>query len=233
MLRCITHAYVRHRAPSLLGSLPSNPVRCSAPSSSLWDIQVRHAGRLGGCKRRRKSSYSKTPQQSGELGKRMEFFWPKKSHRRRIPLWENSRQHVVYDARLRKWMTMWYKSGIQVFQTFSARNRSEKFERSRMKAIVLFQQLQNAKKLGSPGPERGRGGIRGVSFDQKEQSWIARWTESGLQRHKIYPIKEYGFHNAYKHAAKERLVNMEKNHMFQVHRSRLKGYRHPYGTTKT
>jgi len=236
MLRCV--AQTAHR---ICNTIPiQSSVNSISPISStssifnsIWNQQIRCAGRLGGAKSKRKSQMPPTRKQSGVMGTRMEFYWPKHSARKRIPLWENSRLHCIYDARLKRWMTMWYRRGIQVFQTFNAKQRSENFERSRMKAILLHQQLKHGHKLGSPGPELGRGGIRGVYYDTKERSWGARWVEAGLTRHRLYPVTEYGFHNAYKHAAKERLTNMSRNYCFQFHRSRTVGYRKKLGTTKT
>ena len=39
------------------------------------------------------------------LGKWMEFHWPwHDAYRTRVPLYENSRRHVIWDHRLRRWI---------------------------------------------------------------------------------------------------------------------------------
>lgn len=49
---------------------------------------------------------------------------------------------LVYDFRLKRWSVMWYRYGLQVFRQFSVKGRSEKFEKARMEALILFRQLR-------------------------------------------------------------------------------------------
>lgn len=89
-------------------TLPPFQGGTSSQASPFSAVQIRaFAGRAGGKKRKRRSNVVHTPHQTTTLGKRMEFFWPKEFRRTRVPLVENSRQHVIYDTRFRTWMTMW------------------------------------------------------------------------------------------------------------------------------
>lgn len=194
--------------------------------------QVRFAGRIGGCKRKKKGDMSRTVHQKG-LGKRMEMFWPKDGHRTRTPFYENSRRHVIWDHRLRRWMVMWYRHGIQVFKTFSARGGSIKFEQSRMRAIIFFQQLQNSGKLGRPKPDVCRSGVRGVYFDKDERAWVARVRHQGLRTHTVFSTQELGFEQAFKDAVRTRVQKVRDQHQFYLQRTRWKGKRRHLGTHQT
>eukprot|EP00747_Dinoflagellata_sp_TGD_P167076 gnl/TRDRNA2_/TRDRNA2_190901_c0_seq1.p1 gnl/TRDRNA2_/TRDRNA2_190901_c0~~gnl/TRDRNA2_/TRDRNA2_190901_c0_seq1.p1 ORF type:complete len:285 (+),score=29.36 gnl/TRDRNA2_/TRDRNA2_190901_c0_seq1:67-921(+) len=215
------------------GSRLHVPAPLVCPTSGATSIQTRNfAGRIGGFKRRKRSAKPRTVQQTG-LGKRMEFFWPKGSHRSRVPMYENSRRHVIWDHSRRRWMVMWYRHGIQVFRTFNCRGDNSKFEQSRMRAIIFFQQLQNAGKLGKPKPDQNRSGVRGVFFDKGERSWVSRWNDCGLKKHAVFNTQEMGFAEAYKAAVRSRIQNMRQQHMFMFQRTRWRSKRHPLGMMKT
>lgn len=171
---------------------------------------------------------TRTVQQKG-LGKRMEMYWPSQQHRTRVPLYENSRGHVIWDDRLSRWMVMWYRHGMQVFRTFSCRDKS-KFEQSRMRAILFYQQLQNYGKLGKPKPDQCRSGVRGVFFDKEERSWVSRWSDSGLKKYAVFSTEEKGFAEAYSAAVKTRVQTVRQNHQFIFQRTRWRGKRQPLGT---
>jgi len=209
-------------------------VACVPPTQLMGAAgqQIRFAGRIWGLKRKKKSDYTRTVQQKG-LGKRIEMYWPKKAHRLRVPMYENSRRHVVWDQRLRRWMVMWYRNGIQVFRWFSARGGGVKFEQARMQAIACYQQLQNAGKLGRPKPDQNRAGVRGVYFDKEERSWVARWSDQGLQKHAVFNTQEMGFSEAYKEAVRWRIQSIRQVHKFVLQRTRWRGKRQPLGTPRT
>merc|ERR1711957_853098 len=134
------------------------------------------------------------------------MFWPKHCVRSRVPLYENSRRHVIWDHRCKKWMVMWYRHGIQVFRTFGGRSRhSQTFEQSRTRAITFYQSLQNAGKLGRPKPDQSRSGVRGVIFDKDERAWVARWNHCGMRMNAVYGTQELGFENAYRGAVQSRV----------------------------
>ncbi|CAD7952379.1 unnamed protein product [Amoebophrya sp. A25] len=193
------------------------------------------AGRAGGRKRKRKSDVVKTNHQKTEFGKRMEFFWQRNARRFRVPLIENSRQHLVYDCRFKTWMTMWYKDGIQVFKRHGGNaSRSEGFERARMRALLLYQQLKQYAKLGRPKPDVTFSGVRGVIWDTEERAWVCRWAEAGMQRWHVFPVNaENSFGDAYARAVKMRLEVLQRNHHFVMQRSRWKNLKDFLGTSKT
>eukprot|EP00931_Biecheleriopsis_adriatica_P006870 TRINITY_DN108213_c0_g1_i1.p1 TRINITY_DN108213_c0_g1~~TRINITY_DN108213_c0_g1_i1.p1 ORF type:complete len:295 (+),score=36.97 TRINITY_DN108213_c0_g1_i1:101-886(+) len=204
-----------------------SPVTVFGPLSQ----QVRCAGRKGGYKRKKKAMRTRTVHQRG-LGKRMEFFWPQHdAHRTRVPLYENSRRHVIWDHRMKKWMVMWYRHGIQVFRSFSA--KGSKFEQGRARAILFFQQLQNYGKLGRPKPDQCRSGVRGVYFDKEEKAWVARWSNCGMKTHAVFGTQELGFQTAYREAVRTRVQSVRQNHQFMFQRTRWKGQRRPLGTPQT
>lgn len=210
---------------SALTPLSSEPLL--GPASQ----QVRAAGRAGGFKRKKKASRPRTVQQKG-LGKRMEFYWPRhNSHRTRVPMYENSRRHVIWDHSKRKWMVMWYRHGIQVFRSFSG--RGGKFEQGRACAILFYKQLQNAGKLGRPKPDQCRSGVRGVYFDKEERAWVARWSDCGLKKYAVYGTQELGFQDAYREAVRTRVQSIRQKHQFVFQRTRWKGRRRPLGQSQT
>jgi len=194
--------------------------------------QVRgFAGRKGGYKRKKKACRPRTVHQKG-LGKRMEMYWPvHDAHRTRVPLYENSRRHVIWDHRMRKWMVMWYRSGIQVFRAFGA--RGIKFEQGRAKAILFYEQLKRAGKLGRPKPDQCRSGVRGVFFDKEERAWIARWTHCGLLKYAVFKTEELGFQQAYQDAVAHRVQSIRQYHEFVFQRTRWRGQRRPLGQGQT
>jgi hypothetical protein len=114
-----------------------------------------------GWPRKKRNDKPVTPLQTG-LGKRMEFYWPGRTRRTRIPLYENSARNLVLDHRLQRWLVMWYRHGIQVFRAFPFRGRAENFEKSKIAALTLLKQLVVTGKLGSPGPDKCMSGYRGV-----------------------------------------------------------------------
>merc|ERR1712232_967770 len=142
----------------------------------------------------------------------MEFYWPRRAHRTRIPMYENSRQHVVFDHRFRKWMVMWYRHGLQVFRTFSAKHGN--FERARARAILFYRQLELAGKLGRPKPDQSRSGVRGVFFDKEERAWVARWSECGMKKYAVYGTQELGFAHAYQKTVRTRVETVRQSHQF-------------------
>ncbi|CAE8590593.1 unnamed protein product [Polarella glacialis] len=223
----------RSLAPSAGGALGGVGSGGSCGSAVFGPLaqQVRCAGRKGGYKRKKKAMRPRTVHQRG-LGKRMEFYWPKHdAHRTRVPLYENSRRHVIWDHRMRKWMVMWYRHGIQVFRSFPA--KGGKFEQGRARAILFFQQLQNYGKLGRPKPDQCRSGVRGVYFDKEEKAWVARWSNCGMKTYAVYGTQELGFQTAYRDAVKHRIQSVRQNHQFVFQRTRWKGQRRPLGTPQT
>ncbi|CAL1156035.1 unnamed protein product [Cladocopium goreaui] len=193
--------------------------------------QVRFAGRKLGLKRKRKNSRTRTVHQKG-LGKRMEMYWPVHDmFRMRIPLYENSRRHVIYDHRMKKWMVMWYRNGMQVFRWFTAKGSS--FESARTRAILFYKQLQLGGKLGTPKPDQCRSGVRGVFFDKQEKSWVARWSNCGMKTYAMFNTEEMGFQEAYKRAIEVRIQNVRQNHQFLFQRTRWRGQRRPLGSSQT
>ena len=179
----------------------------------------------------KKNDYAHTPKQTG-FGKKIEFFWPKGYRVQRLAVWENSRQHVLYDNSRRRWMTMWYRHGIQRFKTFSTKQRADKFEKSRQKAIILYHQLRMANKLGTPKPDVTNSGVRGVFMDKWEQAWVARWNDCGLNRFSMFKIGQLGFDQAYKAAVATRTRKVKEQHEFKFQRFRWKGKAHRYGTSR-
>lgn len=173
---------------------------------------------------------SRTVHQKG-LGKRMEFYWEKRAHRTRVPMYENSRRHVIFDHSRRRWMVMWYRHGMQVFRTFKA--RGGKFEQGRAHAILFFKELDRARKLGRPKPDQCRSGVRGVFFDKDERSWVARWNDCGLKKYAMYSTVEMGFAEAYKAAVHTRIQTLRQNHQFVMQRTRWRGLRRPLGQAHT
>jgi len=224
----------RHRSALTPTSMPykGDGAAVQVPLHGPAVHQVRFAGRIGGCKRKKKGDMTRTVHQKG-LGKRLEMYWPKDAHRTRTPFYENSRRHVIWDHRLRRWMVMWYRHGIQVFKSFSARGGSSKFEQSRMRAIIFFQQLQNSGKLGRPKPDICRSGVRGVYFDKDERAWVARVRHLGLRTHTVFSTQELGFEQAFKDAVRTRVQKVRDQHQFYLQRTRWKGKRRPLGTPQT
>lgn len=214
--------------PARATSLASLRRQLLAPIS----VQVRFAGRIGGVKRKKRSDWVETIHQRG-LGKRMEFFWPKGKSRTRVPMYENSRRHVIYDHNMKRWLVMWYRHGMQVFKAFGAQKPSIKFEQARMRAIVFYKKLKDAGKLGRPKPDQCRSGVRGVVFDRDERAWVAKWNHCGLRMHAVYGTQELGFEEAYKRAVRSRVHAIRDQHKFVFQRTRWKGKRRPLGTHQT
>lgn len=224
------------RAPNRGSAGPLSSSWPAVPSSQASAVagpqvgQTRGAGRALGLKRKRRNNRPRTVWQKG-LGKRMEFFWPKRAHRTRVPMYENSRRHLIWDHHLRRWLVMWYREGNQVFRQFPA--RGNRFERSRARAMIFFKQLQLAGKLGRPKPDACRSGVRGVFYDKQEHSWVARWNDSGLQKYAVYSTQDMGFSEAYREAVRTRVTTVRQNHQFVMQRTRWKGFRRPLGTPHT
>ncbi|CAK9034136.1 unnamed protein product [Durusdinium trenchii] len=138
---------------------------------------------------------------------------------------------VIYDHRMRRWMVMWYRHGVQVFRWFNA--RGSQFEQGRTRAILFFKQLQLGGKLGSPKPDQCRSGVRGVFFDKQEKSWVARWSNCGIKTYAMFSTEDLGFQEAYNKAIERRIHNVRQNHQFMFQRTRWKGQRRPLGTPHT
>eukprot|EP00435_Cladocopium_sp_Y103_P057197 s1141_g19.t1 len=140
--------------------------------------QVRFAGRKLGLKRKRKNSRTR----------------PEALERSQELRYENSRRHVIYDHRMKKWMVMWYRNGMQVFRWFTA--KGSRFESggwvARTRAILFYKQLQLGGKLGTPKPDQCRSGVRGVFFDKQEKSWVARWSNCGMKTYAMFNTEEIG-----------------------------------------
>ncbi|PHJ25562.1 ap2 domain transcription factor ap2ix-6 [Cystoisospora suis] len=202
-------------------------------------------GRAGGLKRRKPRRDPGVVIQSG-LGRRQEFFWPEKSRRTRVPLYQNSRPNLIYDHRFKRFMCMWYSNGVQVFRPFSCRGRkggrgkeglpdglgigrnSGTWERARAKAIVLLKQLKRQGRLNSLAkPDVARSGVRGVYFDTEEKLWVATWNEHGMRRFKAFPTMEMGFDAAYQAAVAVRRQKLQENYIFCMQRTRKKSGRPP------
>ena len=185
-----------------------------------------------GWSRKKRNDKPVTPLQTG-LGKRMEFYWPRRAHKTRTPLYENSRQNLIYDHRLNRFSVMWYRHGLQVFKPFAHRGRSERFEKARMEALVLYKQLAISGKLGRPGPDKTMSGVRGVGFDKNENAWTCWWSEAGIRRFKIFPVSTLGFDTAFKMAVQVRTDKIQENHQFVMQRNRWRSGRVPLGTART
>ncbi|KAF4689374.1 hypothetical protein FOZ60_001707 [Perkinsus olseni] len=187
---------------------------------SLWSsCQARgFAGRAGGLKRLLKSRKPGTVWQTG-IGKRMELWWPQQTRKSRTPFYENSRLHLIYDFRLKRWSVMWYRYGLQVFRQFSVKGRSEKFEKARMEALILFRQLRRTGKLGRARPDVCPSGVRGVHFDQKEKAWTCWWGEAGVRRYAVFPTADCGgFDASFKEAVKLRTEKNREQYKFWLQR---------------
>lgn len=94
-----------------------------------WNVMTEQrrgfGGRVGGLKRRkelRQPNYVQTG-----FGKLMEFFWIKGTPKRRVPMYQNIRTHLVHDAYQRRWLVMWYWKGVQYFKAFSFQNKPLEF----------------------------------------------------------------------------------------------------------
>lgn len=162
----------------------------------------------------------------------MEMYWPQHDARRsRVPLYENSRRHVIYDQRLKKWMVMWYRQGMQVFRAFPA--KSGKFEQGRACAILFYKTLERAGKLGQPKPDQCRSGVRGVFFDKDEKTWVARWSSTGMKKHAVFSTERLGFKESYTSAVQARVNALRQNHQFFFQRNRWKGQRRALGQRQT
>jgi hypothetical protein len=185
-----------------------------------------------GFKRKRKNQYLKSPSQTG-TAKRLELFWTPEQRRMRVPFYQNARPNFIYDARMRQWLVMWYRHGIQVFKSFKIRRRSERFEKARMEALVLHNQLEKSGKLGRSGPDRALSGVRGVMYDRDENAWVSNWMETGTRRYAIYPVTKNGFDEAYKEAVATRLKKLRENYQFTLQRTRIRGPRTYLGTSRT
>lgn len=190
-------------------------------------LQVRWAGRAGQAKRKKKSDHPRTVHQKG-LGKRMEMFWPQHdSFRPRVPMYENSRRHVIYAAHLKKWMVMWYRDGMQVFRTFPA--KGSRFEQGRARAIIFFKMLEKSGRLGTPKPDQCRSGVRGVFFDHEEKSWFAQYSSHGMKKLVAFDTQKYGFQTAYESAVRLRVQSVRQQHQFLFQRTRWKNRKLPLG----
>jgi len=216
--------------PSSGQLFPQTSGQSTVQLPSAITVQVRAAGRMGGFKRKRKNSRMKTVHQKG-LGKRMEWFWPKGTYRTRVPCFENSRRHVIYDSCRKRWLVMWYRHGIQVFKAFKGKGRL--FEQGRARAVLFYKLLKNVGKLGRPKPDQCRSGVRGVYFDKEEKAWVARWSDCGMKKYAVYDTQEVGFQHAYREAVRVRIQSVRQNHQFVFQRTRWRGYRHPLGTSTT
>ena len=185
-----------------------------------------------GWPRKKRNDKPVTPLQTG-LGKRMEFYWPGRTVRTRVPLYQNSRNNIVYDHRLGRWMVAWYRHGLQIFRPFTHRGRSERFEQSRMEALTLYNQLEISGKLGRPGPDQCMSGVRGVAYDKNGRAWSAWWSEAGVKRFRLFPVKSFGFDEAFKLAVATRTEKLRENYQFIMQRNRWRSGRVPQGTSRT
>ena len=173
-----------------------------------------------------------TPLQTG-LGKRMEFFWPRRARRTRVPMYQTADSNVVFDQRFNRFMVTWYRHGVQVFRTFSCNGRAVNFEKARMEALTLVRQLRVGGKLGKPGPDKNLAGFRGVGYDKEMKAWYAWWGDAGVRRYKVFKIEEFGFDEAFKLAVKVRQEKLKENRMFVMQRNRWRSGRVPMGTART
>ncbi|PFH32061.1 AP2 domain transcription factor AP2IX-6 [Besnoitia besnoiti] len=235
-------------APSSTASILSREALlrgAASPWVTLTGVRM-FGGRAGGLKRRKPRRDPGRVIQSG-LGRRQEFFWPEKARRTRVPLYQNSRPNLIYDQRFRRFMCMWYASGVQVFRPFSCRGRkggrgkeglpdglgigrgAGTWERARAKAVVLLKQLKRQGHLDKLAkPDITRSGVRGVYFDTEEKLWVATWNEHGLRRFKAFPTMEMGFDAAYAAAVAVRRQKLRENYIFCMQRNRKKSGRPPF-----
>ena len=122
---------------------------------------------------------------------------------------------------------------MQVFKAFKVRRRSERFEKARMEALVLHNQLEKSAKLGRSGPDRALSGVRGVMYDRDDNAWVTNWMETGTRRYAIHPVTTNGFDEAYKKAVSTRLEKLSENNQYTLQRTRVRGPRTYLGTNRT
>ncbi|KAF8820582.1 AP2 domain transcription factor AP2IX-6 [Cardiosporidium cionae] len=207
-----------HRYFQVLGGVQNRLLQ----SSGHIQQQRFFAGRSGGMKRK-KTRHSPRVIQTG-LGRRFEFFWPKKSRRLRIPMYANSRPNLVYDQHLKRWLVTWYRNGIQVFRPFSC--KEGKFEVARKRALTLLKHLKGIKATRRlPAPDVNRSGVRGIYFDSDERLWVAVWNQAGIRRFKAFPVLQMGFDSAFRAAVAVRKQKVAENHQFVMQRSRWRSGR--------
>lgn len=215
----------------------------------------RFGGRAGGLKRHKRKRDPGRLHQTGR-GRRLEFFWPRKSHLIRTPLLQNRRPSLVYDQRMRRFLCCWSSNHQQVFRAFSIRSRASGrdggrsiqaagaafgmlqaggFEAARAKALLLLQQLRKQRKLkddysssSSTKPEINRSGVSGVYFDHEERLWVAVWQEAGFRRLAAFSVAAFGFDGAYKAAVNLRKQKLQENYQFCMHKYRRRSGRQPY-----
>ncbi len=120
-----------------------------------------------------------------------------------------------------------------MFRSFKVRRRSERFEKARMEALVLHNQLERSGKLGRSGPDRALSGVRGVMYDREENAWVTNWMETGTRRYAVLPVAVNGFDQAYKKAVSIRLKKLRENYQFSLQRTRNRGPRTYLGTSRT
>lgn len=216
-------SFVTHPPVTCLGRRPHFP---GIHGGCLQGEVVRcFGGRAGGLKRRKRKKQGLVTQTG--LGHRLEFFWPKKAKRTRVPLIQNSRPNLVFDHRLRRWLVMWYQQGVQVFRPFTCKKQA--FEKARTKAILLLRQLQKSGAASSPPkPDVTRSGVRGVFFDPDERHWVAVWNQNGLRRFKSFSVSEVGFDVAYRSAVAVRRQKLNENYQFVMQRGRRRCGREPF-----
>jgi hypothetical protein len=102
-----------------------------------------------------------------------------------------------------------------------------------MAAVTLYNQLQTAGKLGTPGPDKCMSGFRGVGYDKTDRAWFCWWSEAGVKRYRVFSIAEFGFDAAFRAAVSTRQEKLKDNFQFVMQRNRWRSGRIPMGTART
>eukprot|EP00920_Eleutheroschizon_duboscqi_P010761 GHVT01025219.1.p1 GENE.GHVT01025219.1~~GHVT01025219.1.p1 ORF type:complete len:445 (+),score=39.01 GHVT01025219.1:323-1657(+) len=214
-----------------LSALRGNAGTCNSPavSGGWYSLSLRRgfAGRKGGLKRKKTRKTRGQVLQLG-IGRREEFFWPKRARRSRVPMYQNARPNLIYDRRLKRWLVMWYEAGTQVFRPFTTRRQG--FEMARFKALRLLGDMKQKPQwwLSRAKPSKTVSGVRGVHFDAEERLWVAVWNHCGLKRYRAFSAIELGFDEAYRAAVAVRRSKLAANHQFVMQTWRKRVGRRPH-----
>eukprot|EP00916_Digyalum_oweni_P007262 GHVL01012280.1.p1 GENE.GHVL01012280.1~~GHVL01012280.1.p1 ORF type:complete len:236 (+),score=33.09 GHVL01012280.1:30-737(+) len=198
------------------------PQKINFIGSVRWVVRSMHLNK-------RKKKNKRPMKRQPAIGRRLEFFWKKRSRRTRIPLYQNIRPNVIYDTQMRRWMVMWYRTdGVQVFRPFNT-HRGIGYEKARTKALRLQEQLQQKGWMSPDGnrrPDKLLSGVRGVFFDHDERIWVATWNSAGIRTFRAFPAAEMGFDEAYQAAIAVRRQKVVENHKFVMQKIRWRNGGH-------
>eukprot|EP01067_Filipodium_phascolosomae_P005235 Filipodium_phascolosomae@DN3327_c0_g1_i1.p1 len=124
------------------GSLKATTHRCTFEpfSAGPFGGQIRNFGGRRGGRRRKKDIHWTVYQAFPHLGKRFEPRWYPRQRQTRIPFYQNIRDHVIFNAPNKRWMTFHYFKGVQQFKVY----RSLSFEENRTRALKRRSHLWNS-----------------------------------------------------------------------------------------